>query len=170
MQIAIITLHVVLCLFLIVVILLQTGKGGDMGAVFGGSSSSTFGGQGAGTFLSKTTAVVAGLFMLTSLSLAILSSRVDEESVISDDVVPVQQTAPGLPPALPRMEPDPEAFKVKATPQTAKPVQPAAIPTAKVGPGAEEKAAAPVTTEPQKLPEASQKNEKTAPASEPATP
>ncbi len=171
MHTAITVLHVLACLFLIIVILLQTGKGGDMGAAFGGSSSSTFGGQGAGTFLSKTTAVVAGLFMLTSLSLAILSSRVDKESVISDDVVPLQQTAPGLPPVRPRMEPDPEAFKVKTTPiaGSAEPVtapqsaqkETSAIPAAK---------AVPVTTETQNNPEASQKDETTAPAPKPATP
>lgn len=99
MHTAITVLHVLLCLFLIIVILLQTGKGGDMGAAFGGGGGggSTFGGRGAGSFLSKTTAVVATLFMVTSLSLAILSSRIDEESVIGDDTVPLESTVPEIP-------------------------------------------------------------------------
>jgi preprotein translocase subunit SecG len=182
MQTAIIILHVLLCLFLILVILLQTGKGGDMGAVFGGSSSSTFGGQGAGTFLSRTTSVVAALFMITSLALAILSSRVDEQSVISDDIVPIQSTAPLPPPAKPRMETDPEATKVKPTPTT-KAVEPAQIPenarkegtaiptsTARVKSGSEEKKPVPATAESPNPSKAPQKDEKTTPPPDPTTP
>jgi preprotein translocase subunit SecG len=67
-------LHVLFCLFLILVILLQTGKGGGMGVAFGGSGSSVFGPRGVGSFIGKMTGVVATLFMLTSLSLAYLSS------------------------------------------------------------------------------------------------
>ena len=68
-------LHVIFCLFLILVILLQTGKGAGMGAAFGGGGSSTvFGPRGAGSFIGKATGVVAALFMITSLSLAFFSS------------------------------------------------------------------------------------------------
>jgi len=67
-------LHVVFCLFLILVILLQTGKGAGMGVAFGGASQTVFGPRGAGSFIGKTTAVVAILFMVTSLLLAFLSS------------------------------------------------------------------------------------------------
>ncbi len=67
-------LHVIFCVFLILVILLQTGKGAGMGAAFGGSSSTVFGPRGAGSFIGKATGVVAVLFMLTSLSLAFFSS------------------------------------------------------------------------------------------------
>ncbi|MCB1155800.1 preprotein translocase subunit SecG, partial [bacterium] len=58
--------HVVLCLFLILVILLQSGKGADMGAVFGGGGSNTvFGSSGGATFMAKLTAVAAAAFMVT---------------------------------------------------------------------------------------------------------
>ena len=71
-------LHVFICLFLILVVLLQAGKGGGMGIGFGGATSqSVFGGSGAGNFLSRTTAVVATMFILNSLALAYLSTQRD---------------------------------------------------------------------------------------------
>lgn len=69
------TLHIVLCFFLIVVVLLQTGKGADMGAAFGGASQTVFGATGAVSLLHKVTTVTAILFMLTSMSLAWHSAR-----------------------------------------------------------------------------------------------
>ncbi len=68
-------LHITLCFFLIVVVLLQTGKGADMGAAFGGASQTVFGATGALTLLHKVTTVTAVLFMLTSMSLAWYSAR-----------------------------------------------------------------------------------------------
>ena len=69
-------LHVIVCLILILVILLQAGKGADMGATFGaGSSQSLFGARGAATFLSKMTAGAAMLFLLTSIVLANLNKN-----------------------------------------------------------------------------------------------
>ncbi len=62
-------LHVLACFILIMVVLLQAGKGANMGAAFGGSSQTVFGSSGAGTFLGKMTAAVAIVFMLTSLIL-----------------------------------------------------------------------------------------------------
>ena len=66
-------IHVLICLSLIVMVLLQSGKGSNIGAAFGGSSQTMFGSAGATTFLSKATTVVAVVFMLTSLGLAFLS-------------------------------------------------------------------------------------------------
>src|SRR5262249_50253125 len=63
------TIHVLSCLFLIVVVLLQTGKGADMGAVFGGGSQTLFGSSGAGNFLTRLTTATAILFMLPPLTL-----------------------------------------------------------------------------------------------------
>ncbi len=63
------TLHILSCFFLIVVVLLQTGKGADMGAVFGGGSQTLFGSGGAGNFLTRLTTATAIVFMLTSLIL-----------------------------------------------------------------------------------------------------
>jgi len=62
-------LHILACLILIMIVLLQAGKGANMGAAFGGSSQTVFGSSGAGTFLGKMTAAVAIIFMLTSLIL-----------------------------------------------------------------------------------------------------
>ena len=67
-------LHVLFCVFLILVILLQTGKGSGMGAAFGGGSSTVFGPRGAGSFIGKMTGTVAALFMLTSMTLAWIST------------------------------------------------------------------------------------------------
>ena len=63
-------LHVSACLILIMIVLLQAGKGANMGAAFGGSSQTVFGSSGAGTFLGKMTATIAIIFMLTSLTLS----------------------------------------------------------------------------------------------------
>lgn len=70
--------HVSVCLFLMLVVLLQQGKGGGMGAALGaGASQQVFGGRGAGNLLTRATAICAGIFMLTSVSLAYFSSSGD---------------------------------------------------------------------------------------------
>jgi preprotein translocase subunit SecG len=73
-------LHVLVCVILVVVVLLQRGKGAEIGAVFGGGSSSTvFGARGAGNFFTRLTTGAAVLFMVTSLWLSVLgTSRVSE--------------------------------------------------------------------------------------------
>src|SRR5512139_2000009 len=69
-------LHVIVCLFLMLTVLLQQGKGGGMGGAFGGSSAGTvFGGAGASSFLRRLTAIAATIFMLTSMVLAYVASR-----------------------------------------------------------------------------------------------
>jgi preprotein translocase subunit SecG len=71
-------IHVFVCLFLMLVVLLQQGKGGGMGAAFGGGAAQqVFGGRGAGNILTRATAICAGIFMLTSVTLAYLSSSGD---------------------------------------------------------------------------------------------
>jgi preprotein translocase subunit SecG len=67
-------LHVFVCLFLVGVVLLQSGKAGGMGVLSGGSTQTVFGGRGAGGFLTKATAVCATLFMMTSAALAYTST------------------------------------------------------------------------------------------------
>ena len=75
MQFLITALHILVCLFLIAVILLQSGKAGDLASAFGGMGSQTaFGPRGAQTALGKATIVCAVLFMLTSITLAILTA------------------------------------------------------------------------------------------------
>jgi preprotein translocase subunit SecG len=72
--------HVFVCFFLILVVLLQQGKGsGGMGGVLGGAGAQVFGGRGAGNFMTRLTAICAVIFMATSMSLAYLSSAGDRE-------------------------------------------------------------------------------------------
>lgn len=97
MSIILIIVHVVVCVALIMIVLLQTGKGADMGAAFGGGGSQTlFGSTGASTFLSKATTVAAIVFMLTSLALAYMSSHRTADSIMKQSPAPVEQpAAPG---------------------------------------------------------------------------
>jgi preprotein translocase subunit SecG len=76
MLILITVIHVILCLFLIVVVLLQSGKAADLAGAFGGMGSQTvFGPRGSATMLSKATTVAAAAFMFTSLTLSIMATR-----------------------------------------------------------------------------------------------
>ncbi len=84
-------IHVIVCLFLVIVVLLQSGKAADLAGAFGGMGSQTaFGPRGAATVLSKATTIAAGLFMVTSLSLAVLYTRAGGGNVGSS----VLDTAP----------------------------------------------------------------------------
>ena len=76
MYILLLIVHVIVCLFLIVVVLLQSGKAADLAGAFGGMGSQTaFGPRGSATLLSKATTISAVLFMVTSLSLSILATK-----------------------------------------------------------------------------------------------
>ncbi len=99
MYIALVILHILVAFIMVGVILLQSGKGAEIGAAFGGSSQTVFGSRGAGTFLSKMTAVAATIFMLTSLSLAILSKRLNFSSTIGLDKPISSPVAPAAAPA-----------------------------------------------------------------------
>src|SRR5919204_5540592 len=88
--------HVLVCIFLILVVLLQQGKGADWAGAFGGGGSqTTFGARGAGTILSKATTAAAIIFMITSLALTILISQPGGSSVIREGAK--QQNAPQQP-------------------------------------------------------------------------
>jgi preprotein translocase subunit SecG len=92
MSALLIVIHIIVCIALIMIVLLQTGKGQDMGAAFGGGASNTlFGSTGASTFLGKATTAAAIIFMITSLTLAYMSGHRLEGSVITD--VEVNQTS-----------------------------------------------------------------------------
>jgi len=93
-------LHIIVCVFLVIVVLLQSGKAADLAGAFGGMGSQTaFGPRGAATVLSKATTVAAGLFMLTSLTLAIYTTR---NAGSSRSVLEKQST---LKPAAPKSTP-----------------------------------------------------------------
>jgi len=107
-------LHVFVCLFLIIVVLLQSGKSGDLAAAFGGQGSQTaFGPRGAATALSRATTWSAIIFMLTSITLSISASRrAGPSSVLSNmkqsqtTSKPAQQTPPPSAPATPSQNPN----------------------------------------------------------------
>jgi preprotein translocase subunit SecG len=93
-QILFTVLHIAVCIILILVVLLQAGKGASMGAAFGGSSQTIFGSSGPGTFLGKMTTIVAAVFMLTSLFLSY--SAYHKGSSLMEKAAPQaqQQTVP----------------------------------------------------------------------------
>ena len=115
-----VVLHVLLAFGIIGLVLLQRGKGADAGAGFGaGASGTVFGARGSGSFLSRTTAILATLFFLTSLGLSFLFSRgVEAPSSVVDQVpvVPALPAAPAggdnlpsIPQPAPASEPAPTA-------------------------------------------------------------
>ncbi len=79
-----VSIHLIICFLMIAAILLQAGKGAEIGASFGGSSQTVFGSRGPGTFLSKVTIGAAVIFMLTSLTLAVLSRQANTSSTVID--------------------------------------------------------------------------------------
>ena len=98
MQIVILVLHVLAALGIIGLVLLQHGKGADVGAAFGsGASGSVFGASGSANFLSRATAILAVVFFLTSMGLTYFSTRkADTEGVMSGHTAPApEQTLPG---------------------------------------------------------------------------
>ena len=114
--------HVLLAASIIGLVLLQRGKGADAGAGFGaGASGTVFGARGSGSFLSRTTAILATLFFLTSLGLSYLFSQTTEPTSVVDRVQPTQSVpapTPANPPAamLPSV---PEAAPANATEEPA---------------------------------------------------
>ncbi|HHO53498.1 MAG TPA: preprotein translocase subunit SecG [Deltaproteobacteria bacterium] len=108
----VVALHVVLCLFLILIIILQPGKGGDVGAAFGGGGggSTVFGPRGPTGLLQRATTVVAVLFMATSVTLALYSDRGARAGGNVDDAIDRFQQQQELPEEVEIREvPEPEA-------------------------------------------------------------
>ena len=115
MSVVLVVVHVFVCVFLIAVVLLQRGKGAEIGAVFGGGASTTvFGSRGAGTFLSRLTTASAAIFMLTSLGLSYLWTGSATEQLFTEPeaAAPIEKplfeelgqapaAEPGALPALP---------------------------------------------------------------------
>ncbi len=98
MYIALSVLHILIAAGLILIVLLQSGKGADIGAAFGGGSSQTvFGGRGAATFLSKATTVLAVLFMVMSIALTLLASQRGGTTVVPEERPQPASSAPAAP-------------------------------------------------------------------------
>lgn len=91
METVILIVHVLAAIGVVAMVLLQQGKGADMGAAFGsGASSTVFGSQGSSSFITRGTAILATVFFITSLTLAVISSRgVDDTSVTESAVTEV---------------------------------------------------------------------------------
>jgi preprotein translocase subunit SecG len=116
--------HVIVCLFLILVVLLQQGKSADWSGTFGGGSSQTaFGQRGTATILSKATTAAAIIFMVTSLALTIISTTPGGRSVVPvNATTPPAESTPPTPPAP--TEPGKDAEPAKA-PEPTKEAAPA---------------------------------------------
>ena len=98
MVIAVTIVHIIVCIGLILVVLLQTGKGAEIGAVFGGGSSSTiFGSSGAGNFLTKLTTAMAIVFMMTSLTLGYFAGQRPSATIFDSRSPASQPAAPVVP-------------------------------------------------------------------------
>ncbi len=116
MHTLVIIIHVIACFLMIGAILLQSGKGAEIGAAFGGSSQTVFGSRGPANFLSKFTVVVAAVFMLTSLSLAILA----KEKTFSSTVIDLKKKETSQPvPAAPADKPAADSHSSGDDPATA---------------------------------------------------
>jgi len=108
MHTLVIIIHIIACFLMISAILLQSGKGAEIGAAFGGSSQTVFGSRGPANFLSKFTVIVAAVFMVTSLSLAILAKeRTFSSTVIDLKKKETSQPAPAAPAEKPASESHP---------------------------------------------------------------
>jgi preprotein translocase subunit SecG len=137
---AIVTLHVIVCVILVLVVLLQSGKGADLAGAFGGGATQTaFGSRGPASFLSRMTTIAAIIFMITSVSLSMISTNKEESKSIlettgkqtSKPAAKKPATQSGAPQATPtqedikRVQDEYEAKikKQKATQAPAAPVQ-----------------------------------------------
>jgi preprotein translocase subunit SecG len=136
------TLHVIVCLFLVIVVLLQSGKAADLAGAFGGMGSQTaFGPRGAATVLSKATTIAAVLFMVSSLTLSVLHTRSGGGTVgssVLENVAPSKadtkkapaapapaQPAPGAVPTVEFQTEDGKSLGKKEIPLPAAPATPA---------------------------------------------
>ena len=146
MTIFLTVLHVMVCLVLVIVVLLQHGKGADIGAVFGGGASSTvFGSRGAGNFLTKLTTASALIFMVTSMSLAWIANTSGTSDIFESKAPATAKPATAeIPPAADGSAPATDGFQELKPAEPAKPEASApeakapasapAVPTAPVAP------------------------------------
>lgn len=155
-----IVVHVLIAIVICVFILLQHGKGADMGAAFGsGASGSVFGAAGSANFLSRTTAALVTLFFLTSMGLTYYSTK--HASLPADgsvmDRVPQQQTVPAAPTDVPQLPGDNNAAPTAAPTDIPAPPAMEAPPAEEQKPAAE--TAAPVENTAQKTEETTPTNQ-----------
>ena len=131
MTTVLIVIHVIVSIFLIAVVLLQRGRGAEIGAVFGGGASNTvFGSRGAGNFLTKLTTASAIVFMATSLGLSYIFTRASGERLFdspieaeaaSPETAPVFEELGQAPPPAPAETAEPDAGNLPALPPPSAP-------------------------------------------------
>src|SRR4051812_44614414 len=122
MKEAILVIHVLAAVVLVVLVLIQHGKGADMGAAFGsGASQTLFGSRGSANFLTRTTGILATIFFITSLSLVVLASR---EGTPASSVVPSQKTETAPPAGVPPLGKPEGVPQTPSPPPAAKPREP----------------------------------------------
>jgi preprotein translocase subunit SecG len=114
MIIAVTIVHVIVSVGLILVVLLQTGKGAEVGAVFGGSSSTIFGSSGAGNFLTRLTTGMAIVFMITSLTLGYFAGRKPSATIFDNRAPATEPRAPVQPQVPQRQQTDPSSARPAA--------------------------------------------------------
>jgi preprotein translocase subunit SecG len=121
---ALVTLHVLVSILLVLVVLLQAGRGAELGAAFGSMGQANFG-RTPTTFLSKFTTGVAVVFMVTSLSLAFIAGDRPGSSVLAPAATAPQGTQPAAPPAAPAGQPAPQgaAPAQQPAPKPSAPIQ-----------------------------------------------
>ena len=126
MIIAITVIHIIVSVGLILVVLLQTGKGAEVGAVFGGSSSTIFGSSGAGNFLTRLTTGMAIVFMMTSLTLGYFAGRKPSATIFDNRAPAAEPRAPAQPQTSQQPQTAPGAQpEVPTTPESGSPEKPA---------------------------------------------
>ncbi len=118
-------IHVLLAVSLIVLVLIQHGKGADAGAAFGsGASATVFGSRGSASFLTRATAILAALFFVTSLSLAYLAGQTTKVKSVTEEV-PTPTSTPATPTVTSDV-PSPAPAQMPKPAQDVPPVQPSA--------------------------------------------
>jgi preprotein translocase subunit SecG len=117
-----IVLHILIALALIGLVLIQRGRGADIGAAFGsGASQTVFGARGSASFLTRATAVLAALFFISSLALAYFYSKQHERASVTELVAPVSGAdTPEMPADLPQL-PEPSAAPEESPAQGGQP-------------------------------------------------
>jgi preprotein translocase subunit SecG len=120
MIIAVTIIHVIVSIGLILVVLLQTGKGAEVGAVFGGSSATIFGSSGAGNFLTRLTTGMAIVFMITSLTLGYFAGRKPSATIFDSRTPAAESQPPGAQqPSVPQSAAPPAAPAAPAPSESA---------------------------------------------------
>jgi preprotein translocase subunit SecG len=105
-------LHIVSCVFLVILVLVQSGKGAEISASFGGSSQTVFGSSGGANFFTRATGAMAGIFLITALALVAWGGK-SKKSVFDGAVIPAPKAPAQTEPAAPAQAPEADAAAPK---------------------------------------------------------